>query len=458
MQHVFLFAFAAFAILASFVLASGKYVSAASAPTLLTPAQRKQKELPLREALWDMMYGLSRKYGFAVQMSWKDDVMSFSLTSGSAMVSSDDPAQGQNLRPREMTVEDTLLFGSGTKPFTAVEVLKLVESDVVGLDDPIGKHIDPILKVWNGSTVGELFGQQNSSKITVRFVLQMRSGIPDFDLQEFDTRLLAEGHKKHHPIEFLTEAASRPLMCTPGTCVCYSSTNYILASMLLLRHSRPAPWDWWTLDQSTLPQSVLGNVKFLDVGPLGEVGLTTQAVSNGAGWGPANGTNTTIFDQSATILGWGCCNLAGTTHDVANFFWELVAQGSVVKKDTFHLMSEFRPLDAGWGVRSLQYGTGLMVDTVDFNATDGHLPPQPHSWGSYTGHAGMIFGFLSVNGIFSGLNASVSVNINSDLQDAAWKVGCSIVETAAKILYGFEPQLNCPLSVDSKSAEMAVMV
>ena len=46
---------------------------------------------------------------------------------------------------REVTEKDSFLFGSGTKPYTALAVMQLVEQGVVKLDDPVSKHIDPVL-------------------------------------------------------------------------------------------------------------------------------------------------------------------------------------------------------------------------------------------------------------------------------------------------------------------------
>merc|ERR1712070_211924 len=141
---------------------------------------------------------------------------------------------------------------------------------------------------------------------------------------------------------------------------------------------------------------------------------SVEGVTTGAGWGPPasnDSSNVTVYSQSSTILGWACCNMVATTHDVAGFFWELVHKGTVVPAETLNTMLGWHPLDACWAPPGMQYGTALMLDSVAFN-TDG--PFDPNAWGSYTGHGGDVYGFTSVNGIFAGLNASLSLNINTD--------------------------------------------
>ena len=54
--------------------------------------------------------------------------------------------------------------------------MQLVEKKAVSLDDPVHKHIDPVLTRLNGTTFVKLFGP-TAADVTVGHVLQMRSGI-----------------------------------------------------------------------------------------------------------------------------------------------------------------------------------------------------------------------------------------------------------------------------------------
>jgi len=83
----------------------------------------------------------------------------------------------------------------------------------------------------------------------------MRSGIGDFDIPEFDNKLLTEGSEVHSPLEALEVVSHFPehescagynctFACEPGTCGFYSSTNFLLAGLVLLNHA-PAGQQTW---------------------------------------------------------------------------------------------------------------------------------------------------------------------------------------------------------------------
>ena len=96
---------------------------------------------------------------------------------------------------REVTEKDTFLFGSGTKPYTALAVMQLVDQGLVNLDDPVAQHIDPVLTglTKNESfTFGAVFGPA-AAEVTVGQVISMQSGIADWDVPDYDARLLANG-------------------------------------------------------------------------------------------------------------------------------------------------------------------------------------------------------------------------------------------------------------------------
>jgi CubicO group peptidase (beta-lactamase class C family) len=55
------------------------------------------------------------------------------------------------------TANDTVVLGSGTKPFVAAAVMRLVDEGKVALADKAAQHIDPVmLRLWNVSFVGLL--------------------------------------------------------------------------------------------------------------------------------------------------------------------------------------------------------------------------------------------------------------------------------------------------------------
>ena len=86
-----------------------------------------------------------------------------------------------------------------------------MEAGKVSLDDPVSTHVDPLLlKLANTSIVG-LWGA-TAAKVTVGHLLQMRSGIQDYDTyppaydfpSAFDLKLLLkEPDNTVTPVEFL---------------------------------------------------------------------------------------------------------------------------------------------------------------------------------------------------------------------------------------------------------------
>jgi len=102
-------------------------------------------------------------------------------------------------------------------------------------------------KMWNKTFV-EMFGKM-AYYVTVGQLLRMRSGIGDFDVPAFDHSLLVDKpFDVHSPLEnlefvskFTEHEGCRHYNCTfacePGTCGFYSSTNFILAGLVLLNHA-----------------------------------------------------------------------------------------------------------------------------------------------------------------------------------------------------------------------------
>lgn len=92
-----------------------------------------------------------------------------------------------------------------------------------------------------------MFGKQ-AELVTVGDLIRMRSGIGDFDIPDFDNDLLKDGTRVHPPSEAIKVVAEFPekmncetynctFACVPGTCGFYSSTNFVLAGLVLLKHA-----------------------------------------------------------------------------------------------------------------------------------------------------------------------------------------------------------------------------
>ena len=184
-----------------------------------------------------------------------------------------------------MRPADRFRAGSIMKPFIAVVVLQLAEQRRLSLDTRL-----PALLPVN---VVRRF--HDSAQISVRMLLDHRSGIPEWDTPDIDDQIA------HHPAkvwtirEKLDLAATHPPVFAPGTSYKYSNTDYTLLGLIIeqvtghsWRHevsrrvigplglsatSLPAPGDWslpkpyahayaevdgTTIDQTRVDPSVAG--------------------------------------------------------------------------------------------------------------------------------------------------------------------------------------------------------
>jgi len=100
-----------------------------------------------------------------------------------------------------------------------------------------------MLAMWN-TTFVEVLGA-NATNITVGNLIRMQAGLADFDVPGFDNYVLTHGDQVHAPLEILKLVASFPgeygcrdynctYVCEPGTCTMYSSTNFLIAGLVLL--------------------------------------------------------------------------------------------------------------------------------------------------------------------------------------------------------------------------------
>ena len=75
-----------------------------------------------------------------------------------------------------MIADDQFIISSGTKMFTAVTILKLVEEGLLNLDDPIATYLPADLVAQIHLLDGQSFGEE----ITIRQLLNHTSGLGDF--------------------------------------------------------------------------------------------------------------------------------------------------------------------------------------------------------------------------------------------------------------------------------------
>lgn len=378
----------------------------------------------------------------ALNLGWTSAEGSFGLAAGNVNV----PGQ----KSRAALPTDRFLFGSGTKPMTATAVLRLVEAGAVSLDDPVSKHVDAVLQAANGTSMVGLFGSE-AAAVTVGHLLHMQSGLPDFDIRSLDDAILKDGSGEWPPYAILHVAASQrvagKLHFAPGSHVEYSSTNYVMAGLVLLAHSPDACNDWKRLDLFSLALPAELHAKYANVRFINDEPISTAATVPGASaFIPTQ--NTTIWAQRGGVLGWTCGNMAASALDMAHLLYDLlVAPGAILTPSSVAAMQQFHLLDYGWAEHYIYYGAGLMIEQPATTSGGPRVgPPVFGEWGAYMGHGGDTYGFLSEQGIVSKLgNASFSVvaNTDSDYQLVTNAMACRLIQTAAKVLQDTTIDLHC---------------
>ena len=177
----------------SFVLVQG----AKSQPFNANLATRLQHTLDSLQALFPTTKGMSIGVYYPGQGSWRG---------------------ASGISEAGVTITPNMEFGlaSNTKLFTAVAIMKLVESNIVHLEDPLSLWLPAYTNV--------------DPTITIRQLLNHRSGVGDVFTQAQLPVIEANPLKIYTIPEVM--AFVGPKTFNPGAAYGYSNTNYILAGMV----------------------------------------------------------------------------------------------------------------------------------------------------------------------------------------------------------------------------------
>jgi len=116
--------------------------------------------------------------------------------------------------------------GAITKQFTAVGILKLVESGRLSLDDKLASRLTNTPAAWNN--------------ITIRHLLNHTSGIKSFT--DVTNRFRLTDHLKQD--QFIREIGSCPLEFPPGERYKYGNTGFVLLGYIIEDVTGTNYWDW----------------------------------------------------------------------------------------------------------------------------------------------------------------------------------------------------------------------
>ena len=100
--------------------------------------------------------------------------------------------------------------------------MRLVDRNVLTLEDPAFRYIDRALQEF-GTTRVDTLGTR-AADVTVGQLIQMRSGISDFDVPDFDNFVLKNSNRTYSPLDFLSYVSSlKDEICEAdyaGNCKC----------------------------------------------------------------------------------------------------------------------------------------------------------------------------------------------------------------------------------------------
>ena len=313
--------------------------------------------------------------------------------------------------------------------------MRLVDRNVLSLKDPAFRYVDRALQEF-GTTMVNTLGER-AANVTVGQLIQMRSGISDFDVPDFDNYVLKNSNQTYSPLDFLSYVSGlRDEICeadyagnckcrfqfAPGTQVAYSSTNFVLAGLVLVgAQQNVTSWKEYDMARQGLGfDEESSSFVFLTDGPLNhslDVGGTSVQYGK-----------TIVYNQDASIMGWTCGNAVATSLDMARFYYNLLGPPcSFVSRESLNIMTTFRTLSEGWAKGYIDYGTGLMIQNMAPAQYESGKRPTLNQSATYVGHAGDTYGFLSDNGWYPNLDASISVVVNEDTVESS-AFTCHIVQ------------------------------
>lgn len=242
------------------------------------------------------------------------------------------------------TPDTPFAIASIGKMMTSVAVLHLVEQGAFALDDAVDAYLpeEPVA----------MFPQL--SEVTLRHLLTMTSGLPDYLSDAYIADTLADPVNVQNPLTALSYADGETQLFPPGESFDYSNTNYVLLGLILEE-----------VTGQTYAE-VLDRLVFQPVGMDDSFVFGSQPLPDTFPNGHEDGAH---YRSYYMFDGFGDGGVIATAPDLARFFYALFVEESLLTADMMEEML-YDPLEEG-------YGMGVEVD------------------GALVGHSGYDLGFSS---------------------------------------------------------------
>ena len=263
-----------------------------------------------------------------------------------------------------LTSSSQFKTGSITKPFTAAVIFQLFEEGLINLDDLFLDVLDNEKKsILSGI---HIFNEQDySSKISIRHLLQHRSGLLDYfaDDDRFRSQLMQypadSWNWKRTIAQYFKFDLNKKSAFEPGNGFYYSDTNYLLLA-LLIEHITNQPLFQCYEERILRP---LG---------LHETYLEYDQVPN-------NNSNIVYpfygklsLQNVNTSFDWGAGGLISTLHDLDIFIRSLINGQLFKNPESINLMLQFVDTDVEKNKGKLYYGLGLQKKVINGYTFIGH--------------------------------------------------------------------------------------
>eukprot|EP01059_Diplonema_ambulator_P031614 TRINITY_DN5863_c0_g2_i1.p1 TRINITY_DN5863_c0_g2~~TRINITY_DN5863_c0_g2_i1.p1 ORF type:complete len:1027 (+),score=216.67 TRINITY_DN5863_c0_g2_i1:122-3082(+) len=335
-------------------------------------------------------------YGHAVVVSFKNSTDEWSVAAGYRNFRDVDRVKAE--------AEDGFLFGSVTKLYTAVAIMKLVEDGLLDLDEPAYPYIDRYL-ADNGTSMASLYGLE-ANNITIAHLLSMRSGLREYDTPDLRDWQLSHPTTDFTPIDIVNYLPDKTLRCAPGTCGAYSSIQFTLLGFVLASFANATTWDAY--DQRT-PFAAL--LHFPLHGTLADQQQLVPLPLKNLTHGYIEKSWTDVWNVSA-LAGWTCGNILSNTPTQNEFVYSLFSNttSSLLSDNTVRQMLNFQYLKSSVSWTGA-YGYGVQA-----------LPQSTEATGRYYGHGGETYGFETSVGYNEKLDFALSIATNME-SAAGWHLG-----------------------------------
>jgi len=345
---------------------------------------------------------------------------------------------------RTATTADRYAWGSVTKTITGAGIMRLVADGKLSLDDPAHLHVNSMLAKagYPYASMEELFSPDrwsvppsvlfNASAVTVRHLLSMTSGVPDYDTDAYRHLQYSHPTVGFSPFDIL-DYVHGPLMFKPGgpipspggrhhhgSGMNYCSVNFILLGLVLANVAGSSSWAAY--DQSSiLPPILRKTIAFAGADTLCSVTNPVHGIDRQSVAAP--------FDVSSIncLGGWTAGNVIMDAAAAAN--WTLALFGPDAEVLPASALKQMLPTP------SQHYGLAMFnFDQRYANGTAGEA----------YGHLGDTYGFTSAITYFPYANVAMAVATNlEEGQGAPSEVHCLAYNRILDALQGVDPPRQC---------------